>query len=102
MKKLALCVAPRAIATGAMAQQWKSVRLGLDVRLDARHSPLGSAASGDQTVGIDAVLTKPPRAKTKAARVRAERDIDAIISALQGKPFAAPGLRNLGLHGEPA
>lgn len=30
MKKLALCVALAVMATGAMAKEWKTVRIGVD------------------------------------------------------------------------
>ena len=54
MKKAALCVALAVMATGAMAKEWKTVRIGVD----ASYPPFESTAASGQVVGFDVDLTK--------------------------------------------
>ena len=53
MKKVALCVALAVMATGAMAKEWKTVRIGVD----ASYPPFESKAASGQVVGFDVDLT---------------------------------------------
>ena len=54
MKKFALCVALAVMATGAMAKEWKTVRIGVD----ASYPPFESKAPSGEVVGFDADLTR--------------------------------------------
>ncbi|MFP3589655.1 transporter substrate-binding domain-containing protein, partial [Paraburkholderia sp. SIMBA_055] len=49
MKKYALCVALAVMASGAMAKEWKTVRIGVD----ASYPPFESVAPSGQMVGFD-------------------------------------------------
>jgi histidine transport system substrate-binding protein len=59
MKKFALCAALAVAATGAMAKEWKTVRIGAD----ASYPPFESKAANGQIVGFDVDLTKAMCAK---------------------------------------
>lgn len=85
MKKLALCVALAVMATGAMAKEWKTVRIGVD----ASYPPFESKAASGQVVGFDVDLTKALCARMNAKCVWVEQDFDGIIPALKGKKFDA-------------
>jgi histidine transport system substrate-binding protein len=85
MKKLALCVALAVMATGAMAKEWKTVRIGVD----ASYPPFESKAACGQVVGFDVDLTKALCARMNAKCVWVEQDFDGIIPALKGKKFDA-------------
>ena len=83
MKKYALCVALAVMASGAMAKEWKTVRIGVD----ASYPPFESVAPGDQLVGFDVDLTRALCAKMNVRCVWIPRDLDGIIPALKGKKF---------------
>lgn len=85
MKKLALCVALALMATGAMAKEWKTVRIGVD----ASYPPFESMASNGQVVGFDADLTRALCAKMNVKCVWVEQDLDGIVPALKGRKFDA-------------
>ncbi|CAH2899547.1 MAG: ABC transporter, substrate-binding protein (cluster 3, basic aa/glutamine/opines) [uncultured Paraburkholderia sp.] len=85
MKKLALCVALAVMATGAMAKEWKTVRIGVD----ASYPPFESKAASGQVVGFDVDLTKALCARMNVKCVWVEQDFDGIIPALKGKKFDA-------------
>jgi histidine transport system substrate-binding protein len=83
MKKLALCVALAVMATGAMAKEWKTVRIGVD----ASYPPFESMAPNGQMVGFDVDLTKALCAKMNVRCVWIAQDFDGIIPALKGKKY---------------
>ncbi|WP_144145166.1 ABC transporter substrate-binding protein [Paraburkholderia sp. BCC1884] len=85
MKKLALCVALAVVATGAMAKEWKTVRIGVD----ASYPPFESVAPNGQVVGFDADLTHALCARMNVKCVWVQQDLDGIIPALKGKKFDA-------------
>jgi len=85
MKKLALCVALAVMATGAMAKEWKTVRIGVD----ASYPPFESKAASGQIVGFDVDLTKALCTRMNVKCVWVEQDFDGIIPALKGKKFDA-------------
>src|SRR5579864_8622936 len=85
MKKFALCAALAVAATGAMAKEWKTVRIGVD----ASYPPFESKAANGQIVGFDVDLTKAMCAKMNVKCVWIEQDFDGIIPALKGKKFDA-------------
>ncbi|WP_027799780.1 ABC transporter substrate-binding protein [Paraburkholderia dilworthii] len=85
MKKLALCVALAVMATGALAKEWKTVRIGVD----ASYPPFESKAASGQVVGFDVDLTKALCTKMNVKCVWIEQDFDGIIPALKGKKFDA-------------
>ncbi|MEX3761966.1 ABC transporter substrate-binding protein [Paraburkholderia phenoliruptrix] len=85
MKKLALCVALAVMATGAMAKEWKTVRIGVD----ASYPPFESKAASGQLVGFDVDLTRALCARMNVKCVWVEQDFDGIIPALKGKKFDA-------------
>ncbi|MCC8396353.1 ABC transporter substrate-binding protein [Paraburkholderia sp. MMS20-SJTR3] len=85
MKKFALCVALAVMATGAMAKEWKTVRIGVD----ASYPPFESKAPSGEIVGFDADLTRALCAKMNVKCVWIESDLDGIIPALKGKKFDA-------------
>ena len=83
MKKYALCVALAVMASGAMAKEWKTVRIGVD----ASYPPFESVAPGGQMVGFDVDLTRALCAKMNVKCVWIAQDLDGIIPALKGKKF---------------
>ncbi|BEU22239.1 ABC transporter substrate-binding protein [Paraburkholderia sp. 22B1P] len=83
MKKYALCVALAVMASGAMAKEWKTVRIGVD----ASYPPFESVAPGGQLVGFDVDLTRALCAKMNVRCVWIPQDLDGIIPALKGKKF---------------
>ncbi|MCP2087155.1 UNVERIFIED_ORG: histidine transport system substrate-binding protein [Paraburkholderia sediminicola] len=85
MKKAALCVALAVMATGAMAKEWKTVRIGVD----ASYPPFESKAASGQVVGFDVDLTKALCTRMNVKCVWVEQDLDGIIPALKGKKFDA-------------
>jgi histidine transport system substrate-binding protein len=85
MKKFALCVALAFVATGAMAKEWKTVRIGVD----ASYPPFESKAPSGDVVGFDADLTRALCARMNVKCVWVESDLDGIIPALKGKKFDA-------------
>jgi len=85
MKKFALCVALAVAATGAMAKEWKTVRIGVD----ASYPPFESKAANGQVVGFDVDLTKALCTRMNVKCVWVEQDLDGIIPALKGKKFDA-------------
>jgi histidine transport system substrate-binding protein len=85
MKKLALCVALAVMATGAMAKEWKTVRIGVD----ASYPSFESKAANGQVVGFSVDLTRALCAKMNVRCVWVEQDFDGMIPALKGKKFDA-------------
>ncbi|WP_345813282.1 ABC transporter substrate-binding protein [Paraburkholderia sp. PREW-6R] len=83
MKKLALCVALAVMATGAVAKEWKTVRIGVD----ASYPPFESKAASGQMVGFDVDLTRALCAKMNVRCVWVEQDFDGMIPALKGRKF---------------
>ncbi|ALP62347.1 MULTISPECIES: ABC transporter substrate-binding protein [Paraburkholderia] len=83
MKKYALCVALAVMASGAMAKEWKTVRIGVD----ASYPPFESVAPSGQMVGFDVDLTRALCAKMNVKCVWIAQDLDGIIPALKGKKF---------------
>ena len=83
MKKYALCVALAVMASGAMAKEWKTVRIGVD----ASYPPFESVAPSGQMVGFDVDLTSALCAKMNVKCVWIAQDLDGIIPALKGKKF---------------
>ena len=83
MKKYALCVALAVMASGAMAKEWKTVRIGVD----ASYPPFESVAPGGQMVGFDVDLTRALCAKMNVRCVWVPQDLDGIIPALKAKKF---------------
>ncbi|ALL64483.1 amino acid ABC transporter substrate-binding protein, PAAT family [Paraburkholderia caribensis MBA4] len=83
MKKYALCVALAVMASGAMAKEWKTVRIGVD----ASYPPFESVAPSGQMVGFDVDLTRALCAKMSVKCVWIAQDLDGIIPALKGKKF---------------
>ena len=85
MKKFALCVALAVMTTGAMAKEWKTVRIGVD----AGYPPFESKAPSGEIVGFDADLTRALCAKMNVKCVWVEQDLDGIIPALKARKFDA-------------
>src|SRR5258707_12291476 len=85
MKKAALCVALAVMATGAMAKEWKTVRIGVD----ASYPPFESKAASGQAVRFDADLTKALCAKINVKCVCVEQDLHGIIPSLKATKFDA-------------
>ncbi|WP_341312875.1 ABC transporter substrate-binding protein [Paraburkholderia sp. IMGN_8] len=85
MKKFALCVALAVMATGAMAKEWKTVRIGVD----ASYPPFESKAASGQVVGFDVDLTRALCAKMNVKCVWVEQDLDGIIPALKARKYDA-------------
>jgi histidine transport system substrate-binding protein len=85
MKKFALCVALAFVATGAMAKEWKTVRIGVD----ASYPPFESIAPSGDVVGFDADLTHALCARMNVKCIWVQQDLDGIIPALKGKKFDA-------------
>ncbi|RKE39916.1 lysine/arginine/ornithine transport system substrate-binding protein [Paraburkholderia sp. BL23I1N1] len=83
MKKLVLCVALAAIATGAYAKDWSTVRFGVD----ASYPPFESKATDGKLVGFDVDLGNEICARLKAKCVWVENDFDGMIPALKAKKF---------------
>jgi len=83
MKKYALCVALAVMASGAMAKEWKTVRIGVD----ASYPPFESVAPSGQMVGFDVDLTRALCAKMNVRCVWIPQDLDGIIPALKAKKF---------------
>ena len=73
------------MATGAMAKEWKTVRIGVD----ASYPPFESKAASGQIVGFDVDLTKALCTRMNVKCVWVEQDFDGIIPALKGKKFDA-------------
>ncbi|MGF6443586.1 ABC-type amino acid transport substrate-binding protein [Paraburkholderia youngii] len=61
MKKFALCVALAVMATGAMAKEWKTVRIGVD----ASYPPFESKAPNG-----DIVVQVAPKVTTEGGNTR--------------------------------
>ncbi|RDK00527.1 ABC transporter substrate-binding protein [Paraburkholderia lacunae] len=85
MKKFALCVALAVMTTGAMAKEWKTVRIGVD----ASYPPFESKAASGQVVGFDVDLTRALCAKMNVKCVWVEQDLDGIIPALKARKYDA-------------
>lgn len=83
MKKYAVGVALAVMASGAMAKEWKTVRIGVD----ASYPPFESIAPGGQVVGFDADLTRALCAKMNVKCVWIPQDLDGIIPALKARKF---------------
>ncbi|BCF97841.1 ABC transporter substrate-binding protein [Paraburkholderia sp. PGU19] len=83
MKKYALCVALAVMASGAMAKEWKTVRIGVD----ASYPPFESVAPSGQMIGFDVDLTRALCAKMNVRCVWIPQDLDGIIPALKAKKF---------------
>jgi histidine transport system substrate-binding protein len=85
MRKFALCVALVVMATGAMAKEWKTVR----IEVDASYPPFESKAPDGSIVGFDADLTRALCAKMNVKCVWVAQDLDGIIPALKARKFDA-------------
>lgn len=85
MKKLAVCVALAVMATGAMAKEWKTVRIGVD----ASYPPFESKAPNGQMVGFEVELTRALCARMNVKCVWVEQDFDGMIPALKARKFDA-------------
>jgi histidine transport system substrate-binding protein len=85
MKKIALCIALAAIATGVCAKDWKTVRIGVD----PSYAPFESKAPDGKVVGFDVDLGNALCAKIHAKCVWVEQDFDGMIPALKAKKFDA-------------
>ncbi|MBN3765413.1 ABC transporter substrate-binding protein [Burkholderia sp. Ac-20365] len=83
MKKYAVGVVLAVMASGAMAKEWKTVRIGVD----ASYPPFESIAPGGQVVGFDADLTRALCAKMNVKCVWIPQDLDGIIPALKARKF---------------
>ncbi|WP_109483340.1 ABC transporter substrate-binding protein [Paraburkholderia sp. C35] len=83
MKKYAVGVVLAVMASGAMAKEWKTVRIGVD----ASYPPFESIAPGGQVVGFDADLTHALCAKMNVKCVWIPQDLDGIIPALKARKF---------------
>lgn len=73
------------MATGAMAKEWKTVRIGVD----ASYPPFESKAPNGDIVGFDADLTRALCAKMNVKCVWVTQDLDGIIPALKARKFDA-------------
>jgi histidine transport system substrate-binding protein len=85
MKKIALCIALAAIATGVYAKDWTTVKIGVD----ASYAPFESKAPDGKIVGFDVDLGNALCAKIHAKCVWVEQDFDGMIPALKAKKFDA-------------
>ncbi|MFL9866507.1 ABC transporter substrate-binding protein [Paraburkholderia fungorum] len=83
MKKFVLCLALAAIATGAYAKDWSTVRFGVD----ASYPPFESKGPDGKLVGFDVDLGNEICARLKAKCVWVENDFDGMIPALKAKKF---------------
>ncbi|CAE6715615.1 Lysine/arginine/ornithine-binding periplasmic protein [Paraburkholderia domus] len=83
MKKLALCIALAAIATGAYAKDWSTIRFGVD----ASYPPFESKGTDGKLTGFDIDLGNQICARLKAKCVWVENDFDGMIPALKAKKF---------------
>ncbi|MGA9917589.1 MAG: ABC transporter substrate-binding protein [Paraburkholderia sp.] len=83
MKKLALCLALAAIATGAYAKDWSTIRFGVD----ASYPPFESKGADGKLTGFDIDLGNQICARLKAKCVWVENDFDGMIPALKAKKF---------------
>ncbi|WP_434114934.1 ABC transporter substrate-binding protein [Paraburkholderia caffeinilytica] len=83
MKKLALCIALAAIATGAYAKDWSTIRFGVD----ASYPPFESKGADGKLAGFDIDLGNQICARLKAKCVWVENDFDGMIPALKAKKF---------------
>ncbi|NPT45062.1 transporter substrate-binding domain-containing protein [Paraburkholderia sp. 1N] len=83
MKKLALCIALAAIATGAYAKDWSTIRFGVD----ASYPPFESKGADGKLTGFDIDLGNQICARLKAKCVWVENDFDGMIPALKAKKF---------------
>ncbi|HEX7912408.1 MAG TPA: ABC transporter substrate-binding protein [Paraburkholderia sp.] len=83
MKKLALCFALAAIATGAYAKDWSTIRFGVD----ASYPPFESKGTDGKLTGFDIDLGNQICARLKAKCVWVENDFDGMIPALKAKKF---------------
>ena len=83
MKKLALCLALAAIATGAYAKDWSTIRFGVD----ASYPPFESKGADGKLTGFDIDLGNEICARLKAKCVWVENDFDGMIPALKAKKF---------------
>jgi len=85
MKKIALCIALAAVATGAFAKDWQTVKIGVD----ASYPPFESKAPDGKVIGFDVDLGNALCAKIHAKCVWVEQDFDGMIPALKAKKFDA-------------
>ena len=83
MKKFVLCIALAAVATGAYAKDWSTVRFGVD----ASYPPFESKGTDGKLVGFDVDLGNEICARLKAKCVWVENDFDGMIPALKAKKF---------------
>src|ERR1700758_673266 len=83
MKKLALCIALAAIATGAYAKDWSTIRFGVD----ASYPPFESKGADGKLSGFDIDLGNQICARLKAKCVWIENDFDGMIPALKARKF---------------
>jgi lysine/arginine/ornithine transport system substrate-binding protein len=83
MKKLVLCLALAAIATGAYAKDWTTVRFGVD----ASYPPFESKGPDGKLVGFEIDLGNEICKRLAAKCVWVENDFDGMIPALKAKKF---------------
>jgi lysine/arginine/ornithine transport system substrate-binding protein len=83
MKKLVLCIVLAAVATGAYAKDWSTVRFGVD----ASYPPFESKGPDGKLVGFDVDLGNEICARLKAKCVWVENDFDGMIPALKARKF---------------
>ena len=83
MKKLVLCLALAAMATGAYAKDWSTIRFGVD----ASYPPFESKGADGKLAGFDIDLGNEICKRLNAKCVWVENDFDGMIPALKAKKF---------------